>query len=39
MSPNLVDERTESRPNPRQEQAARVKGVSPSRTRAITGSR
>ena len=39
MSRNLVDERTEARPNPRQEQAARAKGVSPSRTRAVAGSR
>lgn len=39
MSPDLLTERTEARPNPRQEQAARVKGVSPGRTRTVTASR
>lgn len=39
MSPDLLTERTEARPNPRQEQAARVKGVSPGRTRSVTASR
>ena len=39
MSPNLLEERTEARPNPRQEQAARAKGVSPGRKRAVSVSR
>jgi NitT/TauT family transport system permease protein len=39
VSPNLLDERTEARPNPRQEQAAKAKGVSPGRKKAVTGSR
>jgi NitT/TauT family transport system permease protein len=39
MSPNLLEERTEALPNPRQEQAAKAKGVSPGRKRAITASR
>jgi NitT/TauT family transport system permease protein len=36
MSPSILDERTEARPNPRQEQAAKAKGVSPGRQRALT---
>jgi NitT/TauT family transport system permease protein len=36
MSPNLLAERTEARPNPRQEAAVRAKGVSPGRRRAVT---
>ncbi|MCB8958013.1 MAG: ABC transporter permease [Nocardioides sp.] len=36
MSPDLLTERTQARPNPRQEQAARAKGVSPGRTRSVT---
>jgi NitT/TauT family transport system permease protein len=39
MSPNLIEERTEPLPNPRQEQAARAKGVSSARKRAVTVSR
>ena len=39
MSPNLLEERTEARPNPRQEQAAKAKGVSPGRKKAVTVSR
>ncbi|PVG81751.1 ABC transporter permease [Nocardioides gansuensis] len=35
MSPSLLAERTAGRLNPRQEQAARAKGVSPGRTRAV----
>jgi NitT/TauT family transport system permease protein len=34
--PSLIDERTEARPNPRQEAAARVKHAAPSRQRTIT---
>lgn len=36
MSPSLLAERTEARPNPRQEQVARAKGVSRTRRRATT---
>ncbi|TCJ22697.1 ABC transporter permease [Nocardioides jejuensis] len=41
MSPSfrttsLLDERTEARPNPRQEAALRARGVSPGRKRAVT---
>lgn len=36
MSPNLLEERTEARPHPRQEAAAKVKGVSAGRRRAVT---
>ena len=39
MSPDLLTERTEARPNPRQEQAARAKGVSPGRTRSVAAAR
>lgn len=39
MSPSLLDERTEARPNRRQEQAARAKAASPARTRAVTVAR
>jgi NitT/TauT family transport system permease protein len=39
MSPNLIEERTEPLPNPRQEQAAKAKGVSSSRKKAVTVSR
>lgn len=39
MSPDLLTERTEARPNPRQEQAARAKGASPQRTRSVTAAR
>jgi NitT/TauT family transport system permease protein len=39
MSPDLLTERTEARPNPRQEQAVRAKGVSPGRTRSVTAAR
>lgn len=39
MSPSLLAERTAARPNPRQEAAARAKGASPGRTRAVTLSR
>jgi NitT/TauT family transport system permease protein len=35
MSPSLLEERTEARPNPRQERAARAKGVSTGRRRAV----
>jgi NitT/TauT family transport system permease protein len=36
MSPSILDERTEARANPRQEQAAKAKGVSPGRKQALT---
>ena len=36
---SLIAEKTEARPNPRQEEAARAKGVSPRRRRAVTLSR
>ena len=36
MSPDLLAERTAARPNHRQEQAVRAKGVSPGRTRTVT---
>jgi len=39
MSPDLLTERTEARPNRRQEQAVRAKGVSPGRTRSVTAAR
>ncbi|HWU22610.1 MAG TPA: ABC transporter permease [Nocardioides sp.] len=35
----LLAEKTEARPNPRQEESARAKGASPRRTRAVTVSR
>jgi len=34
--PSLIDERTEARPNPRQEAAARVRHATPSRRRTVT---
>jgi NitT/TauT family transport system permease protein len=34
--PSLLAEKTEARPNPRQEEAARAKGTSPRRRRAVT---
>jgi NitT/TauT family transport system permease protein len=37
--PSILAERTEARPNPRQEEVARAKGVSPRRTRAVTVAR
>ena len=37
--PSLIEERTEARPNPRQEEAARAKGVSPRRRRTVTVAR
>lgn len=39
MSPDLLAERTAARPNHRQEQAVRAKGVSPGRTRTVTVAR
>lgn len=40
MSPStLLEERTEARPNPRQEEVARAKGVSLRRSRAVTAGR
>lgn len=39
MSPNLLAERTAARLNPRQEQAAQAKSVSPGRERAVTVAR
>jgi NitT/TauT family transport system permease protein len=36
---SLIAEKTEARPNPRQEEAARAKGASPKRRRAVTLSR
>lgn len=36
---SLLAEKTEARPNPRQEEAARARGVSPRRTRAVAVSR
>lgn len=36
MSPDLLAERTATRPNPRQEQAVRAKGAVPGRTRTVT---
>jgi NitT/TauT family transport system permease protein len=36
---SLIAEKTEARPNPRQEEAARAKGASPGRRRAVTLSR
>ncbi|HEY0889134.1 MAG TPA: ABC transporter permease [Nocardioides sp.] len=37
--PSLIEERTEARPNPRQEESARAKGVSLRRRRAVTAAR
>lgn len=37
--PSLIEERTEARPNPRQEESARAKGVSLRRRRAVTAGR
>ncbi|KAA1423876.1 ABC transporter permease [Mumia zhuanghuii] len=37
--PSLIAEKTEARPNPRQEEAARAKGVSPGRRRAVSVAR
>ena len=39
MSRDFLTERTEAGPNPRQEQAARVKGVSPGRVRSVAAAR
>lgn len=36
MSPSILEERTEARPNPRQEASLRARGVSRSRRRAVT---
>ncbi|MCA1983119.1 ABC transporter permease [Nocardioides nematodiphilus] len=39
MSPSLLAEKTEARPNPRQEESVKAKGASPRRTRAVTATR
>lgn len=39
MSPSLLEERTEARPNPRQEASVRARGVSRGRRRAVTVAR
>jgi NitT/TauT family transport system permease protein len=39
MSPSILEERTQELPNPRQERAAKAKGVSPGRKRGVTLSR
>lgn len=39
MSPSILEERTEARPNPRQEASERARGVSRSRRRAVTVAR
>lgn len=39
MSPSILEERTEARPNPRQEASVRARGVSRSRRRAVTVAR